>query len=149
MLWKDLPHPPLTTVDPKLRFRTADGSNNNPWVPDLGKSGTPYGRTVPPVTPKSPFLPEPELVFDQLLKRTGFAEHKAGLNRLFFSFATVVIHEIIQTDKAQPWINNASSYVDLCTLYGNNQGEQDRVRTRVQGRVYADTIASDRIMMVG
>lgn len=91
MLWKDLPHPPLSSVEPKSRYRAADGSGNNPWNPELGKAGSAYCRTVPPTTPKSPFLPEPELVFDQLLKRVGFTEHKSGLNRLFFSFATVVV----------------------------------------------------------
>ncbi|CAO1633881.1 unnamed protein product [Sympodiomycopsis kandeliae] len=148
MLWKELPHPPYSSVEPQSRFRAADGKGNNPWNPELGRSGTPYSRSVPTTTPKSPFLPEPELVFDQLLKRTGFTEHKSGLNRLFFSFATVVIHEIFQTDRARPWINNASSYVDLCTLYGNNQEEQNRVRTNVQGRIHPDTIASERIMMM-
>lgn len=97
MLWRDLPHPPLSTIEPRSHYRTADGSNNNFHNPNLGKAGTPYSRTVPAVTPKSPFLPDPELIFDQLLKREGFREHKAGLNRLFFSFATVVIHEVSPT----------------------------------------------------
>ena len=98
--------------------------------------------------PKTPFLPDPELVFDQLLRRRTFRPHKAGLNRLFFSFATVVIHECFQSDYKDPRINATSSYVDLSTLYGNNQNEQNRVRTFEQGRIYPDTIASERIMMV-
>ena len=92
MLWRDLPHPPGTTVGPQARYRQADGSGNVPLNPTLGAAGQPYTRTVPPLTPKSPYLPDPELVFDQLLRRRDFREHKAGLNRLFFSFATVVIH---------------------------------------------------------
>lgn len=114
----------------------------------MGAAGQPYSRSVPPLTPKSPFLPDPELVFDQLLCRRTFTEHKGGLNRLFFSFATVVIHECFQTDYNKPWVNATSSYVDLSTLYGNTQKEQDRVRTFEQGRIFPDTIASERIMMM-
>ncbi|UZJ55758.1 hypothetical protein CBS101457_005078 [Exobasidium rhododendri] len=148
MLWKDMPHPPGTTVGPQTRYRTADGSGNVINNPTVGAAGQPYTRTVPPLTPKSPYLPDPELVFDQLLRRRDFKEHKAGLNRMFFSFATIVIHECFQTDHARPWINTTSSYVDLSTLYGNNQAEQDGVRTFQQGRIHPDTIASERIMMM-
>jgi hypothetical protein len=132
----------------------------------LGAAGQPYTRTVAPLTPKSPYLPDPELVFDQLLRRRGFTEHAGGLNRLFFSFATVVIHvscmppeispsltslcskECFQSDYQKPWINNTSSYVDLSTIYGNNQEEQDKVRTFKQGLLYPDTLASDRIFQM-
>jgi hypothetical protein len=95
MLWDELPHPPRTTVGPTARHRQHDGSGNNPWNPEMGKAGSPYSRSVPPLKPKGPYLPDPELVFEQLLKRTEgmFREHPAGLNRLFFSFSTMVIHE--------------------------------------------------------
>lgn len=83
---------PGTTVGPQSRYRSADGSGNVHANPTLGAAGQPYTRTVAPLTPKSPYLPDPELVFDQLLRRRGFIEHAGGLNRLFFSFATVVIH---------------------------------------------------------
>lgn len=169
-------------MGPQSRYRSADGSGNVVNNPTIGAAGQPYTRTVPPLTPKSPYLPDPELVYDQLLRRRGFEKHKAGLNRLFFSFATVVIHvcidwdrrrnkveladskshwlslplfpplclsqECFQTDHARPWINTTSSYVDLSTLYGNNQDEQDQVRTFTQGLIHPDTIASDRIMMM-
>lgn len=149
MLWKDLPHPPPTTVGPTARYRQADGSGNNPWIPELGKAGSPYSRSVPPLKPKGPNLPDPELVFDQLLKRTGpFREHPSGLNRLFFSFATVVIHECFQTSRTNPLINETSGYVDLSTVYGNNANEQKRVRTYEQGKIFPDSIASERIMMM-
>jgi hypothetical protein len=70
------------------------------------------------------------------------------LNRLFFSFATIVIHECFQTSRTDPWINETSSYVDLSTLYGNTENEQKRVRTYHNGRIYPDSIASERIMMM-
>jgi hypothetical protein len=149
MLWHDLPHPPPTMAGPAARYRRHDGGNNNPWIPEMGKAGSPYSRNVPPCTTKGPNLPDPELVFDQLLKRNGpFREHPSGLNRLFFSFATIVIHEIFQTSRTDPWINETSSYVDLSTLYGNTDNEQQRVRTYKNGTIFPDSIASERIMMM-
>jgi len=148
MLWADLPHPPAMYVGPQNRYRSADGSGNNPLWPDLGKAGSPYSRSVPPVQPKAAAMPDPELVFDQLLKRDSFKPHPSGLNRLFFSFATVVIHECFQTSRKNPWINETSSYVDLSTLYGNNAEQQATVRTYDNGRIWPDVIASDRIMMM-
>lgn len=149
VLYNDLPHPPPTSSGPSARYRKHDGSGNNPWAPEMGKAGSPYARSVPPTKCKGPNLPDPELVFDQLLKRTGpFREHPSGLNRLFFSFATVVIHECFQTSRTNPWINETSGYVDLSTLYGNTEKEQVRVRTYEQGLIYPDSIASERIMMM-
>ncbi|KAF2274484.1 linoleate diol synthase [Westerdykella ornata] len=149
MLWHDLPHPPPTLAGPTSRYRRHDGGGNNPWLPEMGKAGSPYSRSVPPVKPKGPNLPDVELVFDALLKREGpFRPHPSGLNRLFFSFATVVIHECFQTNRSNPWINDTSSYVDLSTLYGNTEKEQKRVRTYKNGLIYPDSIASERIMMM-
>lgn len=45
-------------------------------------------------------------------------------------------------------MNETSSYVDLSTLYGNTEVEQVRVRTRRNGLIYNDSIASERIMMM-
>lgn len=151
MLYNDLPHPPATVAGPTARYRRHDGGNNNPWNPEMGKAGTPYSRSVPPMKPKGPNLPDPELVFEQLLKRKGpYREHPSGLNRLFFSFATIVIHECFQTSRnpKTPWINETSSYVDLSTLYGNTEKEQVRVRTYNNGKIYPDSIASERIMLM-
>ncbi|KAK4541311.1 hypothetical protein LTR36_008069 [Oleoguttula mirabilis] len=150
MLYNDLPHPASSLADPNARYRRHDGGNNNLWNPELGKAGTAYSRNVPPVRPKGPNLPDPELVFEQLLKRKEgtFREHPSGLNRLFFSFATIVIHECFQTCRDKPWINETSSYVDLSTLYGNTEKEQKRVRIYSNGKIYPDSIASDRIMLM-
>ncbi|KAK0567458.1 hypothetical protein OC844_000256, partial [Tilletia horrida] len=147
-LWKDLPHPPMMHIGPQDKYRSADGSGNNPHLPHLGKSGTPYSRSVPPMQPKPATLPDPELVYEQLLRRDGFKPHPSGLNRLFFSFATVVIHELFQSGRKDPWINETTSYVDLSTLYGNNAHQQGAVRTLENGRIWPDVIASDRIMLM-
>ncbi|KAJ4351877.1 uncharacterized protein N0V89_007221 [Didymosphaeria variabile] len=149
MLWQDLPHPPPTVAGPTARYRRHDGGGNSPWDPELGKAGSPYARNVPPLKPKGPNLPNVEDVYEALLKREGpFQKHPSGLNRLFFSFATVVIHECFQTSRSDPWINETSSYVDLGTLYGNTEKEQKYVRTYDNGLIYPDSIASDRIMMM-
>jgi hypothetical protein len=119
-------------------------------VPELGKAGAPYARNVPPLRTKGPSLPDVESVFETLLKREDgeFRKHPSGLNRLFFSFATMVIHECFQTSRKDSWINETSSYVDLSTLYGNTENEQKRVRTYKNGLIYPDSIASERIMMM-
>ncbi|KAF1846022.1 uncharacterized protein K460DRAFT_386393 [Cucurbitaria berberidis CBS 394.84] len=149
MLWHDLPHPTPTHAGPSARYRKHDGSGNNPHNPEMGKAGSPYARNVPPSKPKGPNLPDVEDVYEALLKRDGpFRPHPSGLNRLFFSFATVVIHECFQTSRTDPWVNETSSYVDLSTLYGNTENEQKRVRTYHNGEIYPDSIASERIMMM-
>jgi hypothetical protein len=150
MLWDDLPHPPGTIAGPTTRYRRHDGGNNNLWDPELGKAGSPYSRSVPPMKPKGPNLPDVELVFEYLLKRKEgkFRKHPSGLNRLFFSFATVVIHECFQTSRHDQWVNETSSYVDLSTLYGNTAKEQERVRTKKNGLIYPDSVASERIMLM-
>lgn len=118
MLWDDLPHPAGTLAGPDAKYRKHDGSGNNLWNPDMGKAGAPYSRSVPAMKPKGPNLPDPELVFEHLLRRKGpFRPHPSGLNRLFFSFATIVIHECFQTSRHDQWINETSSYLDLSTLY--------------------------------
>lgn len=149
MLWHDMPHPPPAMTGPAARYRRHDGGGNSPWDPEMGKAGSPYSRTVPPLKPKGPNLPNVEDVFEALLKRDGpFKIHPSGLNRLFFSFATVVIHECFQTRRGDPFINETSSYVDLSTLYGNVEEEQKRVRTFENGTIFPDSIASERIMMM-
>lgn len=150
MLYDDLPHPSTTIAGPTTRYRRHDGGNNNIWNPEMGKAGSPYARNVPPMKPKGRNLPDPELVWEHLLKRPEgkFTEHPSGLNRLFFSFATIVIHECFQTNRSNQWINETSSYVDLSTLYGNTDVEQPRVRTYNNGTIFPDSIASDRIMLM-
>ena len=150
MLWGDLPHPVVTYAGPTAKYRRHDGGGNNPHHPEMGKAGTPSSRNVPPPKPKGPNLPDVEAVYETLLRRDErkFKPHPSGLNRLFFSFATIVIHECFQTSREHHWINETSSYVDLSTLYGNNETLQKRVRTYKNGLIYPDSIASDRIMMM-
>ena len=75
-VYNDLAHPPATFIGPEFAFRTADGSNNNPDYPDLGKAGTPYARSVQQGGPlPRNQLPDAGLVFDTLLRRDEVTSH--------------------------------------------------------------------------
>ncbi|EUC55588.1 linoleate diol synthase, partial [Rhizoctonia solani AG-3 Rhs1AP] len=150
MLYKDLPHPPATYVGDEYRFRAADGGNNNLLLPDLGRAGTKYSRSVPQTHPLPPAeLPDPELVFECLLKRDKVTPHPAGLSAMFFSFATLVIHTCFRTNHRDVTINETSSYVDLAPLYGNNQEDQDSVRRwDGTGRLKEDVFTENRLLFL-
>ncbi|KAG5723411.1 Psi-producing oxygenase C [Termitomyces sp. T112] len=150
LLYNDLAHPPATSLSNKYAWRTADGSFNNPDLPDMGKADTPYARSVQQSHPlPRNKLPDAGLIFDTLLRREGFVEHPAGLSSLMFSFAALVIHTVFRTSH-QDWnINETPSYVDLSPLYGHNQREQDRVRVRNgYGVLKPDVFAEDRLLLL-
>lgn len=128
------------------QFRTADGSGNSFANPTLGAAGQPYARSVAPVHPKLPAMPDAGVVFDALLRRTEFKPHPSGISSLLFAFATLIIHTIFETGR-QPnqHINQASSYLDLSVLYGNNQEQQNGVRSFSQGMIHPDVVASGRL----
>ncbi|GAA5869954.1 hypothetical protein JCM8547_008113 [Rhodosporidiobolus lusitaniae] len=146
LLWHDLPHSgaAYSTVGPN--YRAADGGQNAPAA--IGAANTPYARSVPPLHPKSPYLPDPTLVFDTLLKRDKFKPHPSGISSLLFSFATIIIHSCFQTGRKDRCENEASSYLDLSPLYGNTSEEQKTVRTFVNGRLHPDVIASSRLFFM-
>ncbi|KAI0642463.1 linoleate diol synthase [Trametes meyenii] len=150
LLYNDLPHPPSTSIGPEYAYRSADGSNNNPAVPDLGKAGRPYARSVQQSHPlPRNEMPDAGLVFDTLLRREKFVPHPAGLSSMMFSFAALVIHTVFRTSHQNVHINDTSSYVDLAPLYGNNQDAQDRIRVRDgRGLLKPDTFAEDRLLLL-
>ncbi|KDR80737.1 hypothetical protein GALMADRAFT_1103751 [Galerina marginata CBS 339.88] len=150
LLYNDLTHPPATSISNKYAWRTADGSFNNIDIPDLGKAGTPYSRSVQQSHPlPRNQLPDAGLIFDTLLRREGFVKHPGGLSALMFSFAALVIHSVFRTSHRDWNINETSSYVDLAPLYGNNQKDQDRIRIRDgRGKLYPDVFAEDRLLLL-
>lgn len=87
-LYNDLPHPSATYVGDRYNFREADGSLNNVNIPDLGKAGHAYSRNVQCKTamPQAE-LPDPDLIFEALLKREEFVPHPAGNSSLMFGCA--------------------------------------------------------------
>lgn len=145
--------------------RSADGSGYNPLYPDMGKAGSPYARTVPPIMPISrQSLPDAGLVFDELLMRRpnakgdtklpktdedGFATHPGGISSLFFTFADLVIHSCFNTNHTVNSINNTSSYLDLSPLYGNSKADLDKVRRKDgTGRLWDDVFADSRLLFM-
>jgi len=71
-LYDTNPHPIASLVGPDYQFRKADGSNNNVELPNVGRAGMPYARSVQGRNglPRTS-LPDSGLVFDALLKRDG------------------------------------------------------------------------------
>ncbi|KAJ7115970.1 linoleate diol synthase, partial [Mycena epipterygia] len=150
LLYNDLSHPHSTNIGNNYAWRTADGSFNNVNMPEMGKAGTPYARSVQQTHPLPKHeLPDSGLIFDTLLKRDGFVKHPAGLSSLMFSFAALVIHSVFRTSHTDVNINETSSYVDLSPLYGHNQEAQDRVRNKDgRGMLHPDVFAEDRLLLL-
>ncbi|GAA5917690.1 hypothetical protein JCM8208_003314 [Rhodotorula glutinis] len=71
-----------------------------------------------------------------------------GISSLLFGFAQLIVHSIFQTDQRNGEVNEASSYLDLSPIYGNNAAEQATVRSGVQGLLHPDTVANKRIFLV-
>ncbi|PLB52792.1 heme peroxidase [Aspergillus steynii IBT 23096] len=144
-LWGSLPHPPLSFMGNEYAYRSADGSNNNPTLPWLGAANTPYARSIAPLTIQPGGLPDPGLVFDCLFAREKFTPHPNKVSSLFFDWASLIIHDIFQTDYRNPHMNKTSGYLDLSILYGDVQEEQDLVRTHQGGRLKPDAFSEPRL----
>ena len=161
--WQDsIPMPSLENKKYSTQFRTPTGAGNNPHMPLLGASNTPYARSVPSLRPIPPSaLPDPGLVFDALLRRTrpppgdptvkgqGHGQpHPSGISTLLFAFATLIIHTLFRTSTGPDKnLNLTSSYLDLSVLYGSNEQEMDSVRRKDgTGRIWEDTWADSRIL---
>ncbi|PWY90211.1 peroxidase [Aspergillus heteromorphus CBS 117.55] len=144
-LWGSLPHPPLSFMGEEFAYRSADGSNNNPTLPWLGAANTPYARSIAPLTIQPGGLPDAGLVFDCVFARQKFNPHPNKVSSLFFDWASLVIHDIFQTDYRAPHVNKTSAYLDLSILYGDNQEDQDLVRTFKDGKLKPDTFSEQRL----
>ncbi|KKK18193.1 hypothetical protein AOCH_005304 [Aspergillus ochraceoroseus] len=144
-LWDSLPHPPLSYMGDDYAYRSADGSNNNPTLPWLGAANTAYARSIRPLTIQPGGLPDAGLVFDTLFAREKFNPHPNKVSSLFFAWASLIIHDIFQTDYRDPSKNKTSAYLDLSILYGDNQDEQDLVRTFEDGKLKPDSFSESRL----
>lgn len=67
---------------------------------------------------------------------------------MLFAMAVLITHSIFVTDHEDLNMNHASSYLDLSPIYGNNQAEQDKIRTHVQGEIYPDVLSSNRLFLM-
>lgn len=144
-LWNDLDHPPLSNLGSDFKYRTADGSNNNPMYPRLGAAGSPYARTVRPRTMQPIALPDPGVVFDSIMARRAFKPHPNKISSVLFYLASIIIHDLFRTNRKNPNSTNSSSYLDLAPLYGSNQKDQDLIRTFKDGKLKPDTFSERRL----
>ena len=144
-LWGSLPHPPLSYMGNEYAYRSADGSNNNPTLPWLGAANTAYSRSIEPLTVQPGGLPDAGLVFDTLFAREKFTPHPNKVSSLFFDWASLIIHDIFQTDHRDYTKNKTSAYLDLSILYGDVKEEQDLVRTHKDGKLKPDSFSEPRL----
>jgi hypothetical protein len=151
-LYNTIPHPPASYLGREHAFRQADGGGNNLENPNLGRAGSPYARSVRgQMGLPNTSLPDPGLVFDTILKRKQFKKHQGGMSSMIFAFASLVTHSLFRTRFEDGMIyNDASSYLDLSPLYGDNKDVQDQVRDKASGRglLYPDTFAEERLLFL-
>ncbi|KAK4187363.1 putative linoleate diol synthase [Podospora australis] len=146
-LWNSLDHPPHISLGRQFKYRSADGSGNNINHPELGAANQPYVRTVAPMTLQTPNQPDPATIFDLLMSRGDkFEPHPQGISSMLFYLATLIIHDIFQTDSSDYNNNLTSSYLDLSPLYGRNEKEQVAMRTFKNGYLKSDSFSSKRLM---
>ncbi|KAJ5338320.1 hypothetical protein N7452_005048 [Penicillium brevicompactum] len=144
-LWNSIPHPPLSYMGDDFKYRSADGSNNNPTLPWLGAANTAYCRTIPPLTIQPSGLPDAGLIFDTLYARQEFTPHPNKVSSVFFDWASLIIHDIFQTDYRQQHLNKTSAYLDLSILYGDVKEQQDLIRSHQDGKLKPDCFSEGRL----
>ncbi|KAI1206686.1 linoleate diol synthase precursor [Annulohypoxylon truncatum] len=144
-LWNGLKHPPAQVRNGGAPYREADGSCNNLDLPAMGAANTNYARTTPALYFQDPNLPDPGLLFDSLMNRgngESFREHPNKISSILFYLATIITHDIFQTDSKNQDNNLTSSYLDLSPLYGRNAEEQKMMRTFKDGLLKPDCFSS-------
>ncbi|RUS27296.1 heme peroxidase [Jimgerdemannia flammicorona] len=145
--WSDLEHPPRVWTG--AAFRLADGSKNSHIYPDVGKSKTPFSRTVSSKTPRkiaTSDLPDPAALFERLMMRPkdNFEPSLSGVNSLLFYFAILITHDLFNSDPQNPSINLTTHYVDQSWLYGANEEDQCKVRVKTDGLLKPDYFPDNR-----
>lgn len=95
-LWDSLQHPPLSYLGSQFHYRQPDGSYNNVMYPQLGAAGSPYARSVKPMTKMPAAPPDPYLVFDSIFSRgkndENYREHDNNVSSMLFYTASIIIH---------------------------------------------------------
>jgi hypothetical protein len=149
-LWSSLQHPPLSYLGNKMTYRQADGSGNSIMFPDLGRAGSPYARSVKPMTKMIGSPPDPNTIFDAIFSRgkngENFRESNNNISSMLFYTASIIIHDLFRTNRDDLSISDTSSYLDLAPLYGINQEEVDKMRTFKDGKIKPDAFAEKRLL---
>lgn len=61
-------------------------------LPHLGAAGTKYSRSVKPhITPLGA-LPDPEVVYEAVMARSGFKKNPNNVSSILWYWATIIIH---------------------------------------------------------
>ena len=152
-LWKQLPHAP-TSLSSRAgyQWRSADGSGNNIAFPYIGKSGEKYIQDCVSKRPSTANLPNADVIFDELLRRCPdkngrFKSNESGISSNLFYFATLITHDLFNTDNTDKSVNTTTSYLDLSSLYGWTKDMQDSVRTKMNGLLKLDQFADPRLWL--
>jgi linoleate 10R-lipoxygenase len=114
--------------------------------PKMGAANTAYARSVPPLTIQPGALPDPGVVFDCLYARNEYTPHPNNVSSVLFYWASIIIHDLFQTDHSDFNNSQTSSYLDLSPLYGDTQEDQDTIRTFQDGKLKADCFAEHRLL---
>jgi len=95
-LWSTLEHPPQSYLGAEFMYRQADGGNNNVMQPDLGRAGSPYARSVKPMTQMPGAPPDAATVFDAIFSRGKDGENyrpsNNNISSMLFYTASIIIH---------------------------------------------------------
>ena len=95
-LWSNLQHPPLSYCGAEYMYRQPDGSHNNVMDPNLGKAGSPYARSVKPMTRMPGAPPDAATLFDALYSRgkngENYRPNANNISSMLFYTASIVIH---------------------------------------------------------
>ncbi|KAG8780137.1 hypothetical protein FRC12_023407 [Ceratobasidium sp. 428] len=154
----DLPRPPATYVGPAAQFRSPDGSGYNPAMPNLGKAGTPYARSVqvqyePPLC----FQPRVIMMFIHGTEHDADPIWESSFPRACLRYSPKKGYEgrdttpngLFRNSPESPFINDTSSYLDLSPLYGHDLAAQMKVRRNDgTGRLYEDVFAENRLLLM-
>ena len=89
----------MSYLGDQFKYRQADGSYNNILYPHIGKANTPYARTCSPEQIQPGAMPDPDLIFDSVFAREGFREHPNKNSSIIFYWASIIIHDLFQTDR--------------------------------------------------
>jgi hypothetical protein len=91
-------------------------------------------------------LPDPGLIFDAVFARKTFRKHPNNVSSILFYWASLIIHDLFQTNHRDFNISQTSSYLDLSPLYGDNQDDQDQIRTFKDGKIKPDCFSEQRML---
>lgn len=114
--------------------------------PHLGAANTPYARSVQPNLLTIGAMPDLGLIFDSVMARNEFTPHPNKVSSVFFYWASLIIHDLFQTDHRDFNNSQTSSYLDLSTLYGDTQEDQDQIRTFKDGKLKPDCFSEKRLV---